>query len=130
MSNANETLIRDIYAAFQRGDIPAFLGMLAPGFTLDVPGTGMLSGKQSLDTFMGRLGPAMEVIRGSFREDPISIIGSGDEVAALMAHQAERDGKLYRWRTVQWWRIVDGKASEFTELVDDYAAFEAVWRHP
>ena len=69
-------------------------------------------------------------IRGTFREEPISIVANGDQVAALMAQQAERDGVQYHWRTVQWWRVADGKAAEFIELVDDHAAFEAVWRKP
>lgn len=124
---ANETLLRNAYAAFTRGDIPGFLRLCTPDLTFAVPGDGLLAGRHTRDHFLEILGGAMQAVAGSFREEIVSLL-AGDDSGAVMARQsAERDGKLHQWNAVHWWRIRDGKLAEFHEFVDDPAAFERAW---
>ena len=128
MSHDNETTLRTAYAAFAKGDVPGFLALCTPDITFSVPGQGLLGGRHTTGEFLARLGPAMQAVAGTFREEVLGVLVSDNEGAVLVAQRAERDGKLHRWNAVHWYRIVGGKLAEFRELVDDSAAFEAAWR--
>jgi ketosteroid isomerase-like protein len=95
---------------------------------MHVPGNGLLSGWQTWAEFLAKLGPAMQAVAGSFREEVLWVVVDDDNVCVLAAQQAKRDGRLHRWHAVHLWRIEDGKLAEFSELVDDFATFEAAWR--
>jgi ketosteroid isomerase-like protein len=125
--HANETVLRSVYAAFARGDIPAFLAFCAPDIRFRVPGDGLLGGNHSKDAFLEKLGPAMQAVAGSFREEIVSLIADGDGGAVLTAQEAARDGVVHRWNCVHWWRFRGDKLAEFHEFVDDPAAFDRAW---
>lgn len=125
--HANETVIRQAYAAFTRGDVPGFLALCTPDITFVVPGDGLLGGRHTKDQFLEKLGPAMQAVAGSFREEIVSLLAGADSGAVWASQQAERDGKTHRWNAVHWWRIREGRLAEFHEFVDDPAAFEKAW---
>jgi ketosteroid isomerase-like protein len=127
MPNANEKLLRDAYAAFAKGDMPAFVALCAPSITFTVPGEGLLSGRHARDEFFGKLGPAMGAVAGSFREEIVRLVAGEREGVVWTAQRADRDGRTHRWNAVHWWEIADGKLVSFTELVDDAASFGAAW---
>jgi len=127
MSHANETVLRNAYAAFARGDLPAFLALCTPDITFHVPGDGLLAGTHTRDAFLAKLGPAMAAVAGSFREEVMRVVAGDQEGAVVAAQQAERDGRLHRWNAVHWWRIQNGKLAEFWEFTDDQRAFDAAW---
>ena len=128
MSNANETLLRNAYAAFTKGDVPGFLALCAPNITFTVPGEGLLAGHHTRDEFFAKLGPAMGAVGGTFREEIVRLVAGDRDGVVWVAQQAQRDGKSYRWNAVHWWGITDGKLTSFTEFVDDPKAFETAWR--
>jgi ketosteroid isomerase-like protein len=129
MTHANESVLRNAYAAFAKSDIPGFLALCTSNITFHVPGTGLLSGTHTKDAFLAKLGPAMEAVKGSFREEVTRIVASDSHGAVVAAQRAERDGKAHQWKAVHWWRIENGKLAEFWEYTDDQTAFEAAW-HP
>jgi ketosteroid isomerase-like protein len=124
----HETILRRAYLAFAKGDMAAFLELCSPDITFRVPGDGLLGGHHTRETFLAKLGPAMQAVSGTFREEVTHVATSDDGGAVLAQQQAERDGKVHRWNAVHWWRMRDGKLSEFQEFVDDPGAFERAWR--
>jgi ketosteroid isomerase-like protein len=126
MSN-DENTVRGAYAAFARGDIAGFLSLCSPDITFQVPGDGLLSGSHTKDQFLAKLGPAMQAVAGTFREEVVDVAMGGGSAAVLVAQRAERDGSLHRWNAVHWWHLRDGKLSAFLEFVDDPAAFGRAW---
>jgi ketosteroid isomerase-like protein len=125
--HAHETILRSAYLAFAKGDIPAFAALCAQDIEFRVPGDGLLSGHHTMDAFFAKLGPAMQAVSGSFREEVTSVATNDDGGVVLAAQQAERDGIVHRWNAVHWWKIRNGKLAEFHEFVDDAAAFERAW---
>ena len=127
MTHTNETLLRNAYAAFAKGDVPGFLALCTDHITFHVPGNGLLSGTHTKDGFLGKLGPAMEAVKGSFREEVVRVVAGDSQGAVVAAQGAERDGKAHQWNAVHWWRIENGKLAEFWEYTDDQTAFDAAW---
>src|SRR5690242_13096692 len=125
--HANETILRNAYLAFAKGDIPGFLALCAPDITFRVPGDGLLAGDHARDAFLAKLGPAMQAVAGTFREEVVRIAATDEDGVVLAHQQAERDGKVHRWNAVHWWRFRNGKLASFDEYVDDSAAFERAW---
>jgi ketosteroid isomerase-like protein len=123
----HETVLRAAYDAFGRGDIPGFLAVCTADVTFDIPGDGLLSGHLTKDAFLAKLGPAMQAVAGTFREEVAGMTVSDDAGAVLTAQRAERDGALHTWHSVHWWRFRDGKLAELREFVDDAAAFGRAW---
>jgi ketosteroid isomerase-like protein len=125
----HETILRSAYAAFAKGDLPAFFELCTPDITFRVPGSGLLGGHHTKDSFVAKLGPAMQAVGGTFREEVTRVATNDDGGAVLTRQQVERDGKLLQWNAVHWWRIRNGKLAEFHEFVDDPDAFERAWHH-
>jgi uncharacterized protein len=127
MPHPNESILRSAYVAFAKGDIAGFFALCTPDITFRVPGDGLLSGHLSKDEFLAKLGPAMQAVQGTFREE-VTKVATSDDGGAVQAHQqAARDGKVHHWNAVHWWRVRDGKLAEFHEFVDDPAAFDRAW---
>jgi ketosteroid isomerase-like protein len=127
MSHPNESILRDAYAAFARGDVPAFLALCTPDISFHVPGTGLLGGSHTKDAFLAALGPAMAAVGGSFREEVVRLVANESDGVVHAAQRATRDGVERRWTAVHWWRIRGGKLAEFREFTDDQASFDAAW---
>ena len=128
MSHPNETVLRDAYAAFAKDDIPGFLAHCAPGLIFRMPGQGLLAGHHTVEGFFAKLGPAMQAVRGTFREEVLHVLAGDEQGVVVVAQSAERDGTLYKWNCSHWWRIEKGRLAEFWEFVDDPAAYESAWR--
>ena len=127
MAHSNETVIREAYAAFAKGDVAGFLAFCTPGVTFRMPGKGLLAGKHSKEAFLEKLEPAMQALGGTFQEDILHVVASDEHGAVIMAQSGERDGKVHRWNVAQFWRIEGGRLAEFSEFTDDPAAYEAAW---
>ena len=127
MTHPNETLLREAYAAFAKGDIPGFVALCTPDISFHVPGKGLLGGSHSLEQFLAALGPAMGAVGGSFREEVTHVVASDGEGFVMAAQRATSDAIEHRWNAVHWWRISGGKLAEFREFIDDAGAFDAAW---
>ncbi|HZS39996.1 MAG TPA: nuclear transport factor 2 family protein [Polyangia bacterium] len=127
MPHLHESLLRDAYAAFARGDIPAFIAMCTPDVVFRVPGQNRLSGTHDLNRFLAVLGPAMAATGNSFREEVLALFAGDARGVVVLVQQLERDGRNYRWQCVHEWRIRDGKLAEFVEYTHDETTFNAAW---
>jgi ketosteroid isomerase-like protein len=127
MAHKNETMLRTAYAAFAKGDVAGYFEHCTPDISFRIPGNQLVGGTHSKDQFLAILGPAMQAIGGTFREEVQRVVANDDFAAVLVSQQAERDGKLHRWNAVHYYRIVNGRLAEFWEFVDDQHAFDAAW---
>jgi uncharacterized protein len=130
----NTEIVRQAYAAFGRGDIPALLDLLDDdiewhpviGAAPHVPTAGKRDGKQAVAEFFRILSQTVEFSRFEPRE----FIAQGDQVVILGAYEArsKATGRTF----AEEWAMVDtfknGKIVRFREYVNAAAinaAFDA-----
>ena len=113
--------IKQLYAAFARGDIPSVLGALNPqtrwteaeGF----PYGGTYIGPQAvLDNVFMRLGGEWD----SFSAQMAELVADGDTVVALGTYSGtfKATGKSFQAPFVHVWKFTDGQISEFIQHTD------------
>jgi len=85
MAHALESIIREAYAAFGRGDVDGYLSACIKAFTFSVPGQGAIAGTscgvQGLHELAGK---AVEGTAGTFREDVQDVLAN-DQHAVVLA---------------------------------------------
>jgi|SRR5271169_4160289 len=129
MSEQNVELVKGIYAAFGRGDVPAVLG----AFTEDIewfeaegmPYGGLHRGPEAVAQKV--FGPITEDVEG-FAVTPEELIGSGATVAAVVRYTGtgKATGKALDVPAVHVWEIRDGKLARFRQFIDTVKYAEVV----
>ena len=125
----NGAVISDMYAAFGRGDVPAFLAALDPkvewreadGF----PTPGTFVGPDALVN--GVFVPLMAEWDG-FTVTPDEVVVSGERVVSF-GHYAgtnKKTGKSFRAPFAHSWRFKDGKVTHFQQYTDTHLVREAM----
>ena len=127
----NTQRVKDIYAAFGRGDVPTLLEALAddvewvaPGPS-DVPTTGTRRGKQAVQAWFGIVAETLE-----FRVfEPREFIAQGDKVVALVHAEitSRRNGWEFVGNEAHLWAFEDGKVIRH-EAFEDTAVLAAAYR--
>ncbi|MGH3550003.1 MAG: nuclear transport factor 2 family protein [Pseudonocardiaceae bacterium] len=125
----NEKIVREVYDNFAVGDIPAVLAAFAGDIHWHVPGRSPISGDYTgrqgvVDFFQRFLGLADE---GSFSIEVDDLLAGVDQVVALVAVSASRNGRAWASPEVHVWRITDGKASAFREFQGDQQTEDEFW---
>ncbi|MBK9155188.1 MAG: nuclear transport factor 2 family protein [Chloracidobacterium sp.] len=125
----NGDIIRGLYEAFGRGDVPAVLGALdehiewteAEGF----PYGGTFIGPQSvLENVFMKLGTEWE----NWSAEPSKIVDGGDEVVALGTYTGKylATGKSISVPYAHAWTLRDGKAIRFQQYTDTAVVAESL----
>ena len=128
MTDDNGQVIRGAYDAFAAGDAPAVLARLAEDITWHVPGRSPLSGDyKGHDGVLDFFGRCQELSGGTLRVGCDEVLAAGDRVVVLTTVSAERKGRAWSTPEVHVWRMVDGRAAEFTEFQGDQEAEDAFW---
>jgi ketosteroid isomerase-like protein len=125
--HANEKLLQDAYAAFGRGDIPAYLDMCDDAMTWTVPGTTPFSGTQTKATFMDWIGKVMQICGGKFGETPVLIVANDDHGVVVLDHWMERDGQRHEYRVDHIYDIRNGTFTHFIERPGNETEFNRIW---
>jgi ketosteroid isomerase-like protein len=122
-------LIRSGYDAFVKGDIPAVLEVFSPDIRWEITGRSGLAGEYvGHEAVLGFFGQLMERSGGSFQLELVDVLASDDHVVGLTRETAEREGRSpLDVRGVHIWRVVDGKAVEFSGIAHDQYADDAFW---
>jgi ketosteroid isomerase-like protein len=128
-ASRNSAVVREVYAAFARRDIPAILAVLSP----DVewvepenpfnPAAGSKRGEAGFLEWI-RIGKETEEVLALDLEQLIA----GDDTVAVVGHMrclAKPTGRTYESDFVHVFSLRDGKISRFQEFFDTYAAGEA-----
>lgn len=128
--NENVQVVKDAYAAFQRGDMDALFALFAEDIRWQTPGpqdvipyAGERRGHEGLRQFFAQLEAAEEIT--SF--EPREFIAQGDRVVALGRYAArlKSNGNTVDSEWVHVHTVRDGKIREFVEFYDTARVVEA-----
>jgi len=124
---SNVELIRGLYAAFERGDIPAVLGMMSPDMEWNeaenfayADGNPYRGPEAILGGVFARLGGEWD----GFAAVPEEYLGAGDTVVVLGRYRGtyKTTGRSLDAQMAHIWRVRGGKAVHFQQLTDTLQA--------
>jgi ketosteroid isomerase-like protein len=125
----NLRILQDGYEAFQRGDIPAVLSLMAESVEWESPGgdaipyAGLHRGRAGVAEFFRLLSEADEVQQF----EPRRMLAQGELVVALGHYRARvrSTGRVVECDWVQVFTFRDGLITKFQEFYDTAAVVEA-----
>jgi hypothetical protein len=127
MAHPNETMLRDVYAAFVRGDMSGVLANCSKDIVWHAPGKNQLAGDyKGHDGFATMVGKVMQLCGGTFVEELRDALANDQHGIALAHHTLERNGKKFAYDTVHVWRIENGTFTEWWEHPNP-VAFDEAW---
>lgn len=128
MSHPLETVIRDAYAAFGRGDVDGYLAACTADFTFNVAGHGGICGIWTGQTGLHDLAAkAMAISGGTFREEVEDVLANERHAVVLARHWFLRDGSSKNYRTAHVYDVEGGKLARCFEQPRDPATFHDAW---
>ena len=128
MGEQSLDVVRGVYEAFGRGDVPAVLGAMADDIEWHVaegmPYGGVYHGGEAVAQNV--FGPITQDIP-DFAVKPEEFIASGDAVAAVVRYTGtgKATGKQLNLPVVHVWDVRNGKIAQFRQFIDT-AKFLAV----
>jgi uncharacterized protein len=130
MTHPNEDLLREAFAAFQRGDLAALQSKyFAEDIRYHVPGRSQISGDyEGIDEVFGFFGRLFELSGGTLRLEVHDVLANDEHGVALYTVRAEREGReLVDNEVLIAHPTPDGKAAEvWTQSADQYA-YDEFW---
>jgi ketosteroid isomerase-like protein len=126
---SNVDIISSAYAAFAQGDVPAVLATFADDITWTEAAGFIYAGTYvGGDAIVQNVFMRMATEWDSYRVKPESLIGEGDQVAALGWYEAtyKQTGRSFEARFVHWWRLADGRITSFEQIVDSAVTQPAI----
>lgn len=117
----NEAVVRDLYAARERGDLEAVGGLLAADIEWHEPYEylGHIHGREAV---LAALRETVAATRGSFHITLHDLLASDDHAVALVDWRAERDGHALAGREVAVYHVREGRVSEVWFYTEDTQA--------
>lgn len=121
--DTNAHTVREVYAAFNRGDVEGALAPLAPDVEWRVApaipgGRTHFLGPDEVAEFFRQIDELSE----RHQIDLESVTDVGEHVAVVGRHRILRaDGEVVAFRFVHTWTLRDGLVTAMTELVDSSA---------
>ena len=120
----NVTLVREGFAAFERGDMARMDQLLADDVVWHVGGNskwaGAYEGKAKVLEYFGRQAQGTEMAA-----EIHDILGNDEHVVVLGSAKATaRDGSSAEWKYTQIFHIRDGKATEVWAMAENDAAVD------
>jgi len=131
---SNEQTVRDVYAAFQRGDVAAIVAAVADDVdwrndrveSRECPWNGNFSGKANLPGFFKAVGESLDIKVFDVRE----VAASGAFVAVTLRIEStvRKNGRPVKNDAVHFWTFDDrGRIARYRHY-NDTAAELAAWR--
>jgi ketosteroid isomerase-like protein len=127
MAHPNEDLVREGFAAFERGDMDALRKrFFADDVRWHVPGRSLISrdyeGPEQVIQYFARI---VELTGGAFSLELQDVLANDEHAVALFTIRGERAGKQLNDNTVLTYHFRDGKVSEvWGQATDQYAVDE------
>lgn len=127
----NIDLVRGLYAAFSKGDVPAFLAHLDPQIRWnEAEGFPYADGNPYVgpDAVVGGVFQRLAEDWQDFRVDVGEIVGGGDVVTMFGRYKARHttSGKDLDVQAAHTWWIRDGKVVRFQQMVDTAGVAAAI----
>ena len=119
MSQSSEDLIRSLYDAFGRGDVPSILSAVSDDISMRSPSTlphgGEFHGREDAARFFAGIGQHWD----SLSVDVDELMSAGDQVVVVArAHGRLRGGDDAGYGAAHLWTLRDGTPVSFHEYVD------------
>jgi ketosteroid isomerase-like protein len=125
-THPNAEAIRRGFEAFMRGDVEAARPLFAPDVVWHVSGHGPLAGDfHGFDDIARWGGELVARSGGTFREELLHVIADDAWGYQLATFRAEREGRKIEDRSVNVFRMHNGRVLECWVLFGDPAAFDA-----
>jgi ketosteroid isomerase-like protein len=126
----NTNLIKEVYAAFGRGDVPGILGMLTDDIEWNhprpdqIPWGGQRVGHEEVTGFFVALGQTIDVEQF----EPQRFHADGDTVIVFGRERmrAKASGRNYEAEWAHEFVIRDGKIARFSEYTDTASIIEGL----
>lgn len=120
--------LRESYAAAFRGDLEPYRVLCWPDFVTHIPGRTPISGDvhgwdesvRWIQRFFGRGGK-------TFSEEVISVAATDDWAFMLTNYHAERKGRKVEDKSVNVYRLKDGRVAEVWVLLGDQRVFDEIF---
>ena len=114
-------VVRELYAARERGDLAAVAGMLAPDIDWHEPYEylGHIHGRAAV---LDALRETVAATHGSFHIDLNDVLASDEHAVALVEWRAERDGHPLTGREVAVYHVREGQVREAWFYTEDTTA--------
>lgn len=124
----NVVLLKDGYTAFAKGDMEIIRSLLADDIVHRIPGRGPLAGEyRTAEEVLGLYVRLFELSGGTFRAEPYALMANDEYGTALVHTYAERPGRVLHGRSVELFRIRDGRITEIRTVPEDQYADDAFW---
>jgi len=117
----NETIMKQLYASFAKGDIPAVLAGFDPNIEWTEPeGLPYAGTYNGTDAVLNKVFMTLGTDFDGFTVTPDEIVASGDRVIALghLAGTYKKTGKSFNVPAVHAWRLKDGKPTHFEQYTN------------
>jgi ketosteroid isomerase-like protein len=113
-SHPNAELLRNIYDAFERGDLQPLLDLLNDDIewvdsTLG-PLAGSYRGKAEVPQFFGKM---MEIYKGNLRVEVLDILANDDYGIVLTRESGTVEGDPVAWKSVHEFSFSGGRVNQF-----------------
>ena len=128
MAHPNEQLLRDGYAAFEKGDLDTLRGLFADDIVWHTPGRSPVSGDaRGLDQVFGLFGKVLELSGGTLRNELHDVLANDEHAVALVRARGERNGKTLNDTQAHVFHVRDGRVTEFWLHTSDLYANDEFW---
>jgi steroid delta-isomerase-like uncharacterized protein len=127
MAHPNEERLRELYAAFARGDLQAFLDGCTDDVTFAVPGDTPASGVFTKGTFVEWITDVLTIAAGTFEEHVLDVFANDEHGVLQLRHEFDRDGVRRTYLTSHACELRDGLIARWEERPGSVAEFEAAW---
>jgi hypothetical protein len=129
VEHPNEYLVRNLFDAFQRGDVVTIFASMAEDAVWHFPGrkgrlAGDHKGREAIFAFLAQ--PAA-LTGGKFTVELIDVLANDENAVAIYHAIGERDGRELNNPTCLRMRIKGGKIVEFWEFVWDVYQDDEFW---
>jgi len=125
----NATRVRELFAAFERGDVAAIQALIPENAVWHFPGrkgklAGTHRGRDAIFTFLLNVGA---LTNGTFHLDLVDVIANDRHAVALFTGSAQRNGKVLDNPTCLRMRIEGGQVVEVWEFVWNLYEVDEFW---
>lgn len=128
MTHPNETLLRNGYEAFEKGDLDTLRGLFTDDIVWHSPGKGPLAGDyRGIDQVFGLFAKVVELSGGTYRNDLHDVLANDEHAVALVTARGERAGKTLDSLQSHVFHLTDGKVTEVWLEAGDLYANDEFW---
>jgi ketosteroid isomerase-like protein len=122
----NATLLKNGYAAFERGDMAALTELFSPDVVWHLPGNNQLAGThRGRDAVFATFAKTAQVSGGTFKVELHDVIANDEHVVALTRATGNHGGRSLDSNDADVYHMKDGKVTEMWSFAGDQAATDA-----